>query len=147
MKKFAFVSRHKPTVSQVKLAAEIGVELVAVPDLDAFEPRSRTDVVALMGNPDPGAVNFSGGPFDGVVVVHGLLALQFSQAGFPVGIFNNVNRAPVGEKPQFETTQLVVVEPDNPITTAERKLLCVIAEESAVMADIAAERAADRVAR
>ena len=90
--KFAFVSRHNPTESQVKLASEKGIELVHVGDRDAFSfPASE----------------FKGG-YQGVVVVHPLAALTAFTAGLHVGVFNNVNRAPVGEKPQFETTDLVV---------------------------------------
>lgn len=91
--KFAFVSRHLPTESQLQLASKSGIELVHVGDRDAFAfPASE----------------FKDGGYEGVVVVHPLAALTAFTAGLHVGVFNNVNRAPVGEKPQFETTDLVV---------------------------------------
>jgi hypothetical protein len=146
MKKFAFISRHQPTDGQHRLAAEQDIQLVSVPDLDAFAIRSESEVIALMGNPAPGATNFTDGPFDGVICVHALIALEFSQAGFPVGVFNNVNRAAVGEKPQFETTKLVVVQPAKPISPDVRTIVCMLAEADAIKADIAAEFAGDKVA-
>ena len=85
MKKFAFVSRHVPTDSQIKLAAEQSVELVHIGDRDAF---SITDA-------DVGL------EFEGVVVVHPAAALRLFH-DFPIGVFENANRAPEGEPPKFE---------------------------------------------
>ena len=95
MRKFAFVSRHVPTEGQIDLAAKSGIELTHLGDQDAFAfPASK---IRDMG-------------YVGVVVVHPQAALTAFTSGLAVGVFNNVNRAPVGERPQFETTDLVVTE-------------------------------------
>jgi hypothetical protein len=93
LEKFAFVSRHIPTDSQVRLAFEMGIELVHVGDRDGFsiEPNEFID-----------------NDFRGVVVVHAQAAIACYKSGLAVGVFNNVNRAPLGEKPQFETTNFVI---------------------------------------
>lgn len=85
--KFAFISRHMPTDGQIAMAADQGIELVHVGDADAFTV-SPSFVAAH-------------GAFDGVVVVHPAAALRLAPS-FLVGVFENANRAPVGEKPQFE---------------------------------------------
>ena len=95
MKKFAFISRHVPTPKQVQIAADKGITLVHVGDVDAFD-MSPAKWPSLSG-------------FSGAVVVHPLLALQLC-GRFDIGIFNNVNRAPVGSPPQFDTTDLVIVD-------------------------------------
>lgn len=91
--RFAFVSRHIPTDSQVKLAAESGIELIHVGDRDGFSI-------------DP--AEFVSADYRGVVVVHAQAAISCFKFGLAVGIFNNINRAPLGEKPQFETTQFII---------------------------------------
>lgn len=90
--KFAFISRHVPTQTQIDLAAQKGIELVHVGDRDAFSV-SRQEFRGL---------------YDGAIVVHPVMALRLLSEVFDIGVFNNVNRAPVGEKPQFETTDLVL---------------------------------------
>lgn len=97
MKKFAFISRHALTDEQLSLAAEQEIELIPIGDLDAFSP-SREGMARL----------YEGG-FDGVVVVHPWLALILS-ADFAVGVFENANRAPEGEKPSFFARKLYVTE-------------------------------------
>jgi hypothetical protein len=87
MQKFAFISRHVPTDSQHTLAAAEDIELVHIGDADAFTV-SPDFVVAA-------------GAFEGVVVVHPAAAMRLAN-DFVVGVFKNANRAPVGEKPQFE---------------------------------------------
>lgn len=89
--KFAFISRHLPTEGQVKLAADQDIELVHVGDADAFTV-------------SPGLVD-DHGAFEGVVVVHPAAALRLS-GSFLVGVFENANRAPEGEKPTFEAVAL-----------------------------------------
>jgi len=89
----AFISRHKPTVEQHKLAASEGFELVEIGDMDAFNI-SISDVRAH-------------GHFVGVVVVHPAAALRLI-AAFDVLIFENSNRAPEDERPQFKATALHV---------------------------------------
>ena len=93
MEKFAFISRHQPTPSQIELASKMGIELVPVGDRDGFKI-----------SPD----EFVEGDFRGVVVVHAMAAMRCLKKGLAVGIFNNVNRAPEGAKPTFETTELVI---------------------------------------
>lgn len=93
MEKFAFVSRHVPTNSQISLASAKGIELVHVGDRDGFTL-----------NP----LDFIEAGFKGVVVVHAQAAIACYKSGLAVGVFNNINRAPLGEKPSFETTELVV---------------------------------------
>jgi hypothetical protein len=85
--KFAFISRHAPTDGQKQMAADKGIELAHVGDADAFS------II-------PSWIDEQGA-FDGVVVVHPAAALRLAHT-FAVGVFENANRAPVGEKPQFE---------------------------------------------
>lgn len=90
-KKLAFVSRHVPTQGQNELANDMGFDLVHVGDLDAFA--ITPEMIAGMGQ------------FDGVVVVHPAAALRLAKR-YVIGVFENANRAPVGEKPQFEAVDL-----------------------------------------
>ena len=93
--KFAFISRHQPTPSQHELAAAQGITLVHIGDADAFTL-------------DEGFVHNQGN-FDGVIVVHPAAALRLARQ-FRIGVFENANRAPVGEKPQFEARSLQVFD-------------------------------------
>ena len=95
MQQFAFISRHTPTQSQHDLAAEQGIALTHIGDHDAFTV-------------SPGFVD-NAGPFEGVIVVHPAAALRLAPS-FLVGVFENANRAPVGERPQFEATSLQVFD-------------------------------------
>lgn len=100
MEKYLFISRHQPNNEQINLAAESGVELIHVGDLDAFADDLSSQIEALDEQYEA----------DGVVCVHPLIALTAANLSFPVGLFNNVNRAPVGEKPQFGTDKFVIVK-------------------------------------
>jgi hypothetical protein len=91
--KFAFISRHLPTEGQVKLAKEKGIELVHVGDMDAFTVTQQK--VSQMGD------------FYGVIVVHPAAALRLVR-NYQIGVFENANRAPEGEIPQFEAKALHV---------------------------------------
>ena len=91
MMKFAFISRHLPTSGQVDLAAAQGIELVHVGDADAFTV-------------DREWVNDKG-PFEGVIVVHPAAAMRLASE-FIIGVFENANRAPEGERPTFEAVAL-----------------------------------------
>ena len=91
--KFAFISRHTPTQAQIDLAAEQDIELVHVGDADAF--------TVTQGWVD------EKGAFNGVVVVHPAAAMRLCGT-FYVGVFENANRAPEGERPQFEAKALHV---------------------------------------
>jgi len=93
--KFAFISRHKPTNTQYLLAEAAGIDLIPAGDADAF---SITN----------GFVD-SLGAFDGVVVVHPATALRLA-SDFLIGVFENANRTPEGEKPTFEAVNLHVYD-------------------------------------
>lgn len=91
MKRYAFVSRHVPTYSQIEVAKQKGVEIVHVGDRDAW----NTDWT-----------QFEKDGFHGIIVVHPWSALQaYNQTTLDVGVFNNVKR----ETGEFETTELYVV--------------------------------------
>jgi hypothetical protein len=93
--RFAFISRHQPTESQLRLAKEAGIELIPVGDSDAFSVSpSWVDGI---------------GDFSGVVVVHPAAAMRLAGA-FLVGVFANANRAPVGAPPAFEASRLEVYD-------------------------------------
>ena len=89
--KMAFISRHEPTPRQLELALDQGLELVHIGDADAFTV-------------SPSLV-YNFGPFEAVAVVHPAAALRLAPH-FIVGVFENANRASVGEKPQFEAVAL-----------------------------------------
>jgi hypothetical protein len=91
MQRYAFISRHSPTKEQHHIANINGIELVPVGDADGFN-RAAIRSIAIQ--------------HDGVVVVHAGAACAALSAGFPVGIFENANRAPEGEKPTFTPVAL-----------------------------------------
>ena len=105
MDKFLFISRHEPSADQIRLAAEQGIELVFAGDLDAFAPNLGHMIAELDAKLIPG-MEFAAG----VVAVHPLICIKAAQMSMKVGSFRNINRAPVGEKPMFETDLFVVVE-------------------------------------
>ena len=86
MRSFAFISRHKPTDEQQRLAKEEDIELVHIGDADAFTVSA-------------GFVD-GAGAFEGVVVVHPAAALRLCSQ-FEVGIFENGSRPGENDKPQF----------------------------------------------
>lgn len=88
---FAFISRHAPTQGQLALAASKGIDLISIGDMDAFHVQP-SDVA-------------NKGDFDGVVVVHPAMALRLIE-DYSVGVFENANRAPEGERPTFEAVGL-----------------------------------------
>lgn len=94
MTTFAVISRHEPTQRQRELADEQGVLLEWVGDMDAFAVHPDMEVLQR---------------FDGVVVVHPAAAMRLCTK-FPVGIFENANRAPVGEAPKFEAAAFHVFD-------------------------------------
>lgn len=95
--RFAFISRHTPTQGQIQLAADQRITLVQVGDRDAF----TVNVTDLTGHDD--------GPFDGVVVVHPAAAMRLCGT-FLIGVFENANRAPEGEKPSFEAVSFHIYD-------------------------------------
>lgn len=91
MQHFAVVSRHTPSTEQQLLAEEQGVTLTHIGDADAFTV--TPDVVEAAGLARHIA-------FDGVVVVHPAAALRLN-GDYAIGVFENADRAEVGEKPRF----------------------------------------------
>ena len=91
----AFISRHVPTAAQIQMAADEGFKLIHVGDADAFTV-------------SPGWVHEKG-PFGAVCVVHPAAALRLATV-FEVGVFENANRAPEGERPQFEPVKLHIFD-------------------------------------
>jgi len=95
--RFAFISRHAPTAGQFALAYNQDVILVPISDRDAFS----VNVTDLLSHEN--------GPFDGVVVVHPAAAMRLC-GSFLVGVFENANRAPEGEKFLFEAVSFSVYD-------------------------------------
>lgn len=93
--KFAFISRHTPTDGQLQIAKEYGIDLTHIGDRDAFSVGVSTVDEA--------------GAFDGVIVVHPAAAMRLART-FLIGVFENANRAPAGEPPQFEAKALHVYD-------------------------------------
>jgi hypothetical protein len=114
MKKFLFVSRHEPTARQHELAAEKGIKLVHVGDVDAFEG-DVSHLFPKWDGPDRWTVGdethaayekwAAEEKVHGVIVVHPALALRLIP-GLVVGVFENANRAAPGEPPKFEAKAL-----------------------------------------
>jgi hypothetical protein len=130
MKKFAFVSRHVPTAGQIALAEKAGVELLHVGDRDGF----NCAIPDSLGQMALG--------WDGVVCVHAAMAMRCLSSGLAVGIFNNVNRAPVGSPPAFETTALHVfaVCDDGALEVGNKFTLCHTVLENSPVAAISRDR-------
>ncbi len=84
--KFAFISRHKPTAEQIKMAEEESISITHIGDADAFEVTS-------------GFID-EAGVFDGVIVVHPAAALRLASS-FLIGVFKNGSRPAENGKPQF----------------------------------------------
>lgn len=85
-----FISRHQMTESQRKIVSRYWGEVIHVGDADGFTEDFSKYVDGL------------------IVVVHPAAAIRAVAMGCTVGIFNNVNRAPEGERPSFETTEMHV---------------------------------------
>lgn len=85
--KFAFISWHQPTDLQRFLAAKKGITLHHIGDADA---KTVTDKWVAKH-----------GVFDGVV--HPVAGTRLAVHNHLIGVFENANQAPVGEKPWFAT--------------------------------------------
>lgn len=92
LKNFVFISRHTPTADQLALASKAGIALLHVGDRDAFTLNAKEFA------PDE--------TISGMIVVHPAAAMKFLAADYHVGIFENANRAPEGQKPTFEAVRL-----------------------------------------
>lgn len=106
MKDMVFISRHQPTEAQVNLAKRAGYNLIRVGDIDAFSVTASLTMQDVVGNAE------------GICVVNPALAMTALMLSRPhlgqgkvVAVFENGNRAPEGEKPQFEAVSLVIFEP------------------------------------
>lgn len=97
---FAFISRHKPTQEQILLAKEKEITLHPIGDADAFTISSE-----WVEAQTPPEIKRERGAFDGVIVVHPAAALLLCK-DYLIGVFENANRAPEGEPPQFSAKSL-----------------------------------------
>jgi len=91
---FVWISRHPLSDAQRKALKDRGFSTIAeAGDADAFsaEDLERVLIAAVPG-----------GGVSAVGVVHPAAALILKNAGFTVAVSRNVNRAPDGERPQFE---------------------------------------------
>lgn len=95
MNQYAFISRHAPTAEQHELARQLNAELILIGDKNAFD-FTIADAEELAKN------------FAGVICVHPLIAMTCLLAEMAVGVFENANRAPVGQPPQFKPVRLVI---------------------------------------
>jgi len=104
MKTFLFCSRHTITPEQAGIAVKAGIKLIQGTDLDGFETIENLITGIERSIPE----NLITG-IDGVVVVHPSLALKLSMF-YQVGVFENANRAPEGEKPSFMAIGLEIFD-------------------------------------
>lgn len=94
MKKFAFISRHIPTVEQTALAKKAGIELAIVGDREAFTHNFK---------------EFRN--WDGVIVVHAAAAIKcMFETNGTVGVYENSQRPDENGKPQFFASALHLYE-------------------------------------
>lgn len=98
--RFVFISRHQPTDDQIRLADERDIELIHVGDTDGF---------TVTGDWVQASTNLQ---IDGAVVVHAAAAVRLLIEGYTVGIFENANRAEVGQPPEFKAVALHIYDKD-----------------------------------
>ncbi len=91
MKKFAFVSRHQATPEQDQMAHDLGIELIHIGDRDGFTV-TKEDIESI-------------GDFDGLVVVHGGMAMNLKD-DYVIGIFENELRPQEGGPATFKAKKL-----------------------------------------
>lgn len=115
MRNFAFISRHTPTQGQIDLAAVQGIRLLHIGDLDGFSidpDEVAYRLTSLLGDFDHTPYpEWRREQVGGVIVVHAAAALRLLPH-FDVGVFENTNRAPEGEKPSYEAGALHVWQRD-----------------------------------
>lgn len=100
-KQIAFVSRHAPTAEQYALAEKAGMELIHVGDCNAF---SMEEVRKITKG------------YEYIAVAHVASAMlllagdnysnNIDDRTHVICVFENENRAPEGEKPQFFTRRM-----------------------------------------
>jgi len=94
-KTFVWISRHDLTAEQREALESLGYERIFEPgDADAF---SLADIEATLAS-----VIHDGDERPTVGVVHPAAALNLAMARYTVAVSRNINRAPEGERPQFE---------------------------------------------
>jgi len=107
-KTFVWVSRHDLTAEQRLALEDMGFStIVEAGDIDAFDCDALKFSVhfSATGEFDLSEREVGNGriaPMVTVGVVHPAAALTLKSAGYPVAVSRNVNRAPEGERPQFE---------------------------------------------
>lgn len=94
-----FVSRHTPTEDQFKVAKLLGYTLVPAGDCNAFDQ----DEVSLF------IEEHLTGTTTAVACVHPLMVVEALRLELNVVIFENANRAAVGEKPNFHCCGVTVI--------------------------------------
>ena len=106
--KMFFISRHQLTEDQVHIAADTMAKMAPedaeyicceAGDVDAFDEQKVISLLHSIKLQDENAL---------VVSVHPLVFNEAIEMFGKAGVFNNVNRAKIGEKPQFECTELAV---------------------------------------
>lgn len=98
------ISRHEPNADQIRLAAEQNYDIVHVGDMDAFDPNLTEKVRAAVNRIEAETDS----EVTAVCAVHPLIAFSALKLGTGIASFRNENRAPIGAKPDFLTTELVV---------------------------------------
>ncbi len=107
MKTFVWISRHDLTAEQRAALDAAGFErILEIGDIDAFDCDALKFAVHqstgefILSEREVGNGRIA--PMVTVGVVHPAAALTLKGAGYPVAVSRNVNRAPEGERPQFE---------------------------------------------
>ncbi len=99
MLEFAMVSRHAPSQDQINKAAEKGIKIVHVGDVDAFNDDNNYL--------PPG---YDTARFSGIITVHPLIAVHAYADGLKIGCFENVSRPGPDGKPQFVCGRFIVID-------------------------------------
>lgn len=110
MKNCLFISRHAPTMEQIQLAEKAGYSLIHGGDLNAFSYTLEKDMGEMILRDSP-EIEISA-----IACVHPNIALAAINQ-FDVLIFQNINRAPEGEKPQFVVGGVTIWEKTFPRIT------------------------------
>jgi hypothetical protein len=96
-----FVSRHKPTDEQIEVARDQDCGLIHIGDCDAFSVTPEWIEERIPVGIQKSKVI--------VAVVHPAAALRLASS-FRIAVFENSNRSPEGEKPQFFCKELHVFD-------------------------------------
>lgn len=100
-----FISRHRPADEQIAMAKNHGFDLIWVKDMDAFSASIADDILDKLKEHGAWAV----------ACVHPVIAIEAmrltrgvapTRTSPTVGVFENENRAPEGEKPRFKAKSL-----------------------------------------